>query len=119
MLTISRPKDETIYDMSQSDDDNDDYDVRRMRRTRGWGGGETMKTVNQGTSVEEIERVVAQQVANAIEAIAIYETKTNMARRELQEVGQMNDPECRILLLARINELTTCISMEVPGTLQE
>ncbi|GJU91137.1 reverse transcriptase domain-containing protein [Tanacetum coccineum] len=39
-----------------------------------------MTTVNQGMSVEEIERVVAQRVANAIEAIAIYETKTNMAR---------------------------------------
>ncbi|GKC91375.1 hypothetical protein Tco_1152024, partial [Tanacetum coccineum] len=38
-----------------------------------------MITVNQGMSVEEIERVVAQRVANAIEAIAIYETKTNMA----------------------------------------
>ncbi|GJY70205.1 hypothetical protein Tco_0473908 [Tanacetum coccineum] len=36
-----------------------------------------MTTVNQGMSVEEIERVVAQRVANAIEAIAIYETKTN------------------------------------------
>nr|GFA76201.1 hypothetical protein [Tanacetum cinerariifolium] len=39
----------------------------------------TMTTVNQGTSVEEIERVVAQRVDNAIEAIAIYETKTNLA----------------------------------------
>nr|GFC41077.1 hypothetical protein [Tanacetum cinerariifolium] len=42
---------------------------------------ETMTTVNQGMSVEEIERVVAQRVANAIEAIAIYETKTNLARK--------------------------------------
>nr|GEZ25696.1 putative reverse transcriptase domain-containing protein [Tanacetum cinerariifolium] len=33
-----------------------------------------------GMSVEEVERVVAQRVANAIEAIAIYETKTNLAR---------------------------------------
>ncbi|GJV50900.1 hypothetical protein Tco_1446641, partial [Tanacetum coccineum] len=40
---------------------------------------ETMTTIDQGMSVEEIERVVAQRVANAIEAIAIYETKTNMA----------------------------------------
>ncbi|GKB84011.1 putative reverse transcriptase domain-containing protein [Tanacetum coccineum] len=38
-----------------------------------------MTTVNQGMSVEEIERVVAQRVANAIKAIAIYEAKTNMA----------------------------------------
>ncbi|GJZ74719.1 hypothetical protein Tco_0639184 [Tanacetum coccineum] len=42
---------------------------------------EMMATVNQGMSIEEIERVVAQRVANAIEAIAIYETKTNMARK--------------------------------------
>nr|GFA14053.1 hypothetical protein [Tanacetum cinerariifolium] len=32
---------------------------------------ETMTIVNQGMSVEEIEQVVAQRVANAIEAIAI------------------------------------------------
>ncbi|GJZ53936.1 hypothetical protein Tco_0608821 [Tanacetum coccineum] len=44
---------------------------------------ETMTTVNQGMSVEEIERVVAQRVANAIEAIAIYKTKTNMARKSM------------------------------------
>nr|GFB55078.1 hypothetical protein [Tanacetum cinerariifolium] len=42
-----------------------------------------MTTVNQGMSVEEIERVVAQRVANAIEAIAIYETKTNLARKSM------------------------------------
>ncbi|GJZ35365.1 hypothetical protein Tco_0581182, partial [Tanacetum coccineum] len=42
---------------------------------------EMMATVNQGMSIEEIEWVVAQRVANAIEAIAIYETKTNMARK--------------------------------------
>nr|GFA60484.1 hypothetical protein [Tanacetum cinerariifolium] len=40
-----------------------------------------MTTVNQGMSVEEIERVIAQRVANAIEAITIYETKTNLARK--------------------------------------
>nr|GFB76269.1 hypothetical protein [Tanacetum cinerariifolium] len=44
-----------------------------------------MTTVNQGMSVEEIKRVVAQRVANAIEAIAIYETKTNLAQTERQE----------------------------------
>ncbi|GJU54471.1 putative reverse transcriptase domain-containing protein [Tanacetum coccineum] len=46
-----------------------------------------MITVNQGMSVEEIERVVAQRVANAIEAIAIYETKTNMARKSISQTG--------------------------------
>ncbi|GKF04854.1 hypothetical protein Tco_0035522 [Tanacetum coccineum] len=34
-----------------------------------------MTTVTQGMSVEKIERVVAQRVANAIEAISIYKTK--------------------------------------------
>ncbi|GJS01183.1 hypothetical protein Tco_0317691 [Tanacetum coccineum] len=42
-------------------------------------------TVDQGMSVEEIERVIAQRVANAIEAIAIYETKTNMARKSIKQ----------------------------------
>ncbi|GKD19086.1 putative reverse transcriptase domain-containing protein, partial [Tanacetum coccineum] len=37
-------------------------------------------TATQWMSVEEIERVVAQRVANAIEAITIYEIKTDMAR---------------------------------------
>ncbi|GJT14507.1 hypothetical protein Tco_0861549 [Tanacetum coccineum] len=32
---------------------------------------ETMTTVDQGMSVEEIERVVAQRVANTIKAIAM------------------------------------------------
>nr|GFB24237.1 hypothetical protein [Tanacetum cinerariifolium] len=45
---------------------------------------EMMTTVNQGMSDEEVERVVAQRVANAIEAIAIYETKTNLARKSLR-----------------------------------
>ncbi|GJR77139.1 FAR1 DNA binding domain, zinc finger, SWIM-type, MULE transposase domain containing protein [Tanacetum coccineum] len=50
------------------------------------GGGDrweivnrTMTTVNQGMSFEEIEQIVAHQVANAIETIAIYENKTCMA----------------------------------------
>nr|GFB20349.1 hypothetical protein [Tanacetum cinerariifolium] len=44
-----------------------------------------MTNVNQGMSVEEIERVVAQRVANAIEAIAIYETKTNLAHKSMSQ----------------------------------
>nr|GFC35742.1 hypothetical protein [Tanacetum cinerariifolium] len=46
---------------------------------------EMMTTVNQGMSVEEIEQVVAQRVANAIEAIAIYEMKTNLARKSMSQ----------------------------------
>ncbi|GJT53601.1 putative reverse transcriptase domain-containing protein [Tanacetum coccineum] len=49
---------------------------------------ETMTTVDQGMSVEEIERVIAERVANAIEAIAIYETKTNMALKFQKRVDK-------------------------------
>ncbi|GJW65647.1 hypothetical protein Tco_0117531 [Tanacetum coccineum] len=35
----------------------------------------TMTTANQGMSIEEIEQIIAQRVANAIEDIAIYECK--------------------------------------------
>ncbi|GKB03559.1 reverse transcriptase domain-containing protein [Tanacetum coccineum] len=50
-----------------------------------------MATVNQGMSVEEIEQIVAQRVANAIKAIAIYETKTNIARKSLNETKHQED----------------------------
>ncbi|GJV25493.1 reverse transcriptase domain-containing protein [Tanacetum coccineum] len=52
-----------------------------------------MTIVDQRMSVEEIERVVAQRVANAIEAIAIYETKTNMARKSISQTEQQ---ECKV-----------------------
>nr|GFC61583.1 hypothetical protein [Tanacetum cinerariifolium] len=45
-------------------------------------------------SVEEIERVVAQRVANAIEAIAIYETKTNLARKLMSQTKRQEEEEC-------------------------
>ncbi|GKF73634.1 hypothetical protein Tco_0219966 [Tanacetum coccineum] len=47
-----------------------------------------MTTVDQGISVEEIKRVIPERVANAIEAIAIYETKTNMARKSISQTEQ-------------------------------
>ncbi|GJW49078.1 reverse transcriptase domain-containing protein [Tanacetum coccineum] len=50
-----------------------------------------MTTVNQGMSVEEIKQVVAQRVANAIEAIAIYEAKTNMARKSMSQTKRQED----------------------------
>ncbi|GKE30831.1 hypothetical protein Tco_1446215, partial [Tanacetum coccineum] len=50
-----------------------------------------MTTVNQGMSVEEMEQVVAQRVANAIEAIAIYETKTNMACKSMCQTKRQED----------------------------
>nr|GFA97725.1 hypothetical protein [Tanacetum cinerariifolium] len=52
---------------------------------------ETMTTVNQGMSVEEIERVVAQRVVNAIEVIAIYETKTNIARKSMSQTKRQKE----------------------------
>ncbi|GKE82008.1 reverse transcriptase domain-containing protein, partial [Tanacetum coccineum] len=51
----------------------------------------TITTINQGMSVEEIERVVAQRVTNAIKAIAIYETKTNMAHKSMSQTKQQED----------------------------
>nr|GFC47280.1 hypothetical protein [Tanacetum cinerariifolium] len=50
-----------------------------------------MTTVNQGMSIEEIERVVAQRVANAIEAIAIYETKTNLAHKSMNQTERQEE----------------------------
>nr|GFB61808.1 hypothetical protein [Tanacetum cinerariifolium] len=64
-------------DESSNDDDDDD--------------DETMTTVNQRMSVEEIEQVVAQRVANAIEAIAIYETKTNLAHKSMSQTEQQEE----------------------------
>nr|GFC74464.1 hypothetical protein [Tanacetum cinerariifolium] len=42
-------------------------------------------------SFEEIERVVTQRVANAIEEIAIYETKTNMALKSMSQTEQQKE----------------------------
>nr|GFC94670.1 hypothetical protein [Tanacetum cinerariifolium] len=39
----------------------------------------------------EIERVVAQRVANAIEAIAMYETKTNLDRKSMSQTEQQEE----------------------------
>nr|GEV95023.1 reverse transcriptase domain-containing protein [Tanacetum cinerariifolium] len=52
---------------------------------------ETMITVNQGMSIEEIELVVAQRVANAIEAIAIYEMKTNIALKSMSQTERQKE----------------------------
>nr|GFC54337.1 reverse transcriptase domain-containing protein [Tanacetum cinerariifolium] len=50
-----------------------------------------MTTVNQGMSVEEIKRVVAQRVANAIESIAIYKTKTNLAHKSMSQTERQEE----------------------------
>nr|GFC27822.1 hypothetical protein [Tanacetum cinerariifolium] len=41
--------------------------------------------------VEEIERVLAQRVANAIEAIAIYETKTNLVCKSMSQTERQEE----------------------------
>ncbi|GKC15151.1 hypothetical protein Tco_1011933 [Tanacetum coccineum] len=78
-------------DNESSDDDNDDDDVKKDEEDEEEEEHlaladpfvEKITTVNQGMSVEEIKWVIAQQVANAIEAIAIYETKTHIASKSM------------------------------------
>ncbi|GJW35845.1 hypothetical protein Tco_0058765, partial [Tanacetum coccineum] len=52
---------------------------------------ETMTTTNQGMSFAEIKQIVAERVDNAIETIAIYETKTSMARESMSQAKQQDD----------------------------
>ncbi|GJV00711.1 hypothetical protein Tco_1329981 [Tanacetum coccineum] len=49
-------------------------------------GLRTMTTTNQGMSFAKIKQIVAQRVANAIEAIAIYEAKTRVTRDIIDRV---------------------------------
>nr|GFA50734.1 putative reverse transcriptase domain-containing protein [Tanacetum cinerariifolium] len=42
-------------------------------------------------SIEEIKRVIAQRVANAIEAIAIYDTKTNLACKSMSQTERKKE----------------------------
>ncbi|GJY34273.1 reverse transcriptase domain-containing protein [Tanacetum coccineum] len=51
----------------------------------------TMTTTNQGMRFVEIEQIVAQRVANAIETIAIYETKTRMTRESMCQTKHQKD----------------------------
>ncbi|GJS28104.1 hypothetical protein Tco_0488724 [Tanacetum coccineum] len=50
-----------------------------------------MTTANQGMSIEEIEQIVAQRVANAIEAIAIYESINQTKQRENKVAGNASN----------------------------
>nr|GFA39092.1 hypothetical protein [Tanacetum cinerariifolium] len=63
----------------KNDNQSKQFGNQRTVNVVGARENETMTTVNQGMSVKEIKRVVAQQVANAIKEIAIYEAKTNIA----------------------------------------
>ncbi|GKE31791.1 hypothetical protein Tco_1451113 [Tanacetum coccineum] len=46
-----------------------------------------MTTANQGMIIEEIEQIIAHRVANAIEAIAIYESINETKQRENKVAG--------------------------------
>ncbi|GKA25852.1 reverse transcriptase domain-containing protein [Tanacetum coccineum] len=46
-----------------------------------------MSTLGQGMSSNKIEQIIAQRVTNAIEANAIYETKTHEARDSIDQVA--------------------------------
>ncbi|GKC68818.1 hypothetical protein Tco_1101416 [Tanacetum coccineum] len=77
-----------------SNDENNDDDVEKdgeNEEEEDHLAQEMMTTVNQGISVEEIKRVVAQRVANDIEAIAIYETKTNIGCKSMSQTKQQED----------------------------
>ncbi|GKD92667.1 reverse transcriptase domain-containing protein [Tanacetum coccineum] len=50
-----------------------------------------MTTTNQGMSFAKIEQIVAHRVANTIETIAIYETKTRMARESMSQTKRKED----------------------------
>nr|GEZ89285.1 hypothetical protein [Tanacetum cinerariifolium] len=92
-------------DDESSNDDDDDDDVEKDEEDKeeeehpapadpsdvSTDNLETMTTVNQGMSVEEIEQVVAQRVANDIEVIAIYETKTNLAHKSMSQTEQQEE----------------------------
>ncbi|GKB37333.1 putative reverse transcriptase domain-containing protein, partial [Tanacetum coccineum] len=93
------------FDNESSDDENDDDDVKKDEEDEEeeehlapadpsavpTDDLEIMTTVNQGMGVEEIKRVAAQRVADAIEAIAIYETKTNMAHKSMRQIERQED----------------------------
>ncbi|GJU96559.1 reverse transcriptase domain-containing protein [Tanacetum coccineum] len=50
-----------------------------------------MMTTNQGLSFAKIKEIVAQRVANAIETIAIYETKTRVAHDLINQVERQEE----------------------------
>ncbi|GJY14675.1 hypothetical protein Tco_0385097 [Tanacetum coccineum] len=50
-----------------------------------------MSTTKQGMSFAEIEHIVAERVANSIETIVIYATKTRMARESMSQTKRQKD----------------------------
>nr|GEY56122.1 hypothetical protein [Tanacetum cinerariifolium] len=74
-------------DDESSNDDDDDDNVKKDEEDKeeeehlalAEPFDEAMTTTNQGMSLAKVKQIIAQRVANAIETIAIYETKTRMA----------------------------------------
>ncbi|GKE31169.1 hypothetical protein Tco_1450491 [Tanacetum coccineum] len=50
-----------------------------------------MTITNQGLSITEIDHIITQRVASAIETIAIYETKTRVARESMNQTKRHED----------------------------
>ncbi|GKG05088.1 hypothetical protein Tco_0315475 [Tanacetum coccineum] len=50
-----------------------------------------MSTINQWMNSTKIEMIVAQRVTNAIETIAIYETKTRVTRDLINQIKRQED----------------------------
>nr|GFB84322.1 reverse transcriptase domain-containing protein [Tanacetum cinerariifolium] len=82
MLTIL-PMEETMMINESSDDDNDDDDD--VEKDGEVNEEEEHLAPVDPSVVPIVDHVVAQRVANAIEAIAIYETKTNLARKSMSQ----------------------------------
>nr|GFA18910.1 putative reverse transcriptase domain-containing protein [Tanacetum cinerariifolium] len=72
-------------DESSNDDENDD-DVEKDEEDK-----KEEDHLAPADPSDEIERVIAQRVANAIEAIAIYETKTNIARKSMSQTKRQKE----------------------------
>nr|GFC21881.1 hypothetical protein [Tanacetum cinerariifolium] len=72
-------------------------------------------------SVEEIERVVAQRVANAIEAIAVYEMKTNLACKSMSQIERQEEKsECPIVKFhKRVDMIHGRMRASKPKTMQD
>nr|GEU96659.1 putative reverse transcriptase domain-containing protein [Tanacetum cinerariifolium] len=83
-------------DNESSDDDDDDDNVKKDEEDEEEEkhlalADPSVILIDDLESVEEIERVISQRVANDIEAIAIYETKTNMVYKSISQTERQED----------------------------
>ncbi|GKC47276.1 hypothetical protein Tco_1064998 [Tanacetum coccineum] len=74
-----------------------------------------MTTANQGMSVEEIEQIVAQRVANAIKTIAIYELINQAKQRENKVAGNASNKRKKERIKPlRVRALVMTIGLDLP-----